>query len=93
MEIWDGPQLGESERFLIGKREGEALGGADGDVVGRSKRGYHLVKQTVPGLANVWIRCWVYSVDGRLPRGAKTKVVGSYAPRHPAPKDEISCWI
>ena len=53
-KFWNGLQLGESEGFLVVKRESEALGKTDGDVVGRFKRGCHLVKQTVPGLVNVW---------------------------------------
>ena len=83
MEILDGPWLGESEGFLVDDRDGEALGGADVGVVGRSERGYHLVKRTGPSLVNVRIGCWVDSVDVRMLRGAKTKVVGSYAPGRP----------
>ena len=55
LDICNSPRLGESEGFLIGKREGEALGGADEDLVGRSERRCHLVKRTGPGLANLWI--------------------------------------
>ena len=51
-KIWNGPWPGESEGFLVGKHEIEALGETDGDVVGRSKRGYHSVKRIGPGLVN-----------------------------------------
>ena len=80
LEMLNRPRLGESEGFLVGKREGEVLGGADVGVVGQSGRGCHSVKWTGPGLVNVRIGCWVGSVDGRMIRGAKTKVAVSYAP-------------
>ena len=83
LELLKRPPAGGIRRILVGKHEGEALGGVDGDVVGRSERGCHLVKQTGPGLVNVRIGCWVVSVDGRLLRGAETKVFRSYAPRCP----------
>ena len=51
-KIQNGPRPGESEGFLVGKHEIEALGETDGDVVGRSKRGYHSVKRIGPGLVN-----------------------------------------
>ena len=51
--FWNGPRLGESEEFMVGKRESEVLGGADGDVVRRSERGCHSFKRTGPGLVNV----------------------------------------
>ena len=82
LEILERPRMGESEGFIVGKREGEALGEVDGDVIRRSKRGCHLVKRTGPGLVNVWIGCWVGSVAGQMLRGTKTKVVRSYALRH-----------
>ena len=50
-------------------------GGANRDVVRRSKRGCHLVKGTRPGLVNVWIGCWVGSVDGQMLIGDETNVV------------------
>ena len=81
-KFWNGPRLGDPEGILVGKRESEALGETYGDVVGRSKRGCHPVKRTGLDLANVWIGCWVGSVDDRLLRGAKTTVVRSYAPIH-----------
>ena len=62
---------------MVVERESEVLGGADGYVLGQSKIGCYLVKRTGPGLVNVWIGCWVGSVDGWLLRGAKTKVVFS----------------
>ena len=46
----NGPWLGESEGFLVRKRESEALMGADGDMVGWFKRGYHPVKRIGPSL-------------------------------------------
>ena len=82
-KFWNGPRLGESDRFLVGKHESEALGGAGGDVVGRSKRGCYSIKWTDLGLANVWFGCWLGSVDNQLLRGAETKVVRSYTPRRP----------
>ena len=85
LEMLNGPRLGGSEGFLVGTRNGEALRGGEGGggVVGHSGRGYHLVKQTGPGLVNVRIGCWVGSVDIIILRGADTKVVGSYATRGP----------
>ena len=83
LELLKRPPAGGIRRILLGKHESEALGGADGDVVGWSKRGYHSVKQTGPGLVNVLIGCWVGSVDGCMLRGAKTKVVCSYALKRP----------
>ena len=62
---------------MVGKRDGEALRGLDGGVVGRSERGCHLVKWTGPGLVNAQIGYWVGSVDGWMLRGDETKVVGS----------------
>ena len=56
-KFWNGPQLGESEGFLVGKREGEMLSETDGDVIGRSKRGCPLVKRKGLGLANAWNGC------------------------------------
>ena len=79
LELLKRPPAGGIRRILVGKRESEALGRADGDVVGRSKIGYHSFKQTGPGLVNVLIMCGVGSVGGCLLRGAKTKVVCSYA--------------
>ena len=46
--------MGESEGFLVGKRESEALGKTDGDVVEQSERGCHSIKRTGLGLVNVW---------------------------------------
>ena len=57
LEIWNSPRLGESEMFLVGKREGGTLGGAGGDLFRRSERGCHLAKRTGPGLVNVRIGC------------------------------------
>ena len=78
-EFWLGflewPRLGESDRFLVGKHESEALGKNGGDVVERSKIGCPSVKRTGLGLMNVWNGCYVGSVDVRLLRGSKTKVV------------------
>ena len=82
-KFWNGPRLGESEGFLVGKRDSEALSETDGDVFGRSKIGCPLVKRTGPGLVNVWNGCEVGSLTGRLLKGAKTKVACSYAPRRP----------
>ena len=86
-EFWLGflewPRLGESDRFLVGKHESEALSETNGDVVGRSKRGYHSIKHIYPGLVNERNGCLVGSVDDRLLRGAKTKCFCSYAPRRP----------
>ena len=48
---------GESEGFLVGESESEALSETDGDVVGRSKKRCYLVKQTGPGLLNVRNGC------------------------------------
>ena len=70
-----GPQLGESEVFLVGKHEREALGEMDGDVVWWSKGGCLSVKRKGPGLGNVWNGCEVGSLDVQLLRGPKTKVV------------------
>ena len=56
-KFWNSPWLRESEEFLVGKSEGEALKGADRDVVRRSEIGCHSVKRTDPGLVNVWIGC------------------------------------
>ena len=56
-KCWNSPRLGESEYFLVGKRESEALSEIDGDVVGWSKRGCLFVKRTGPGLVNVWNGC------------------------------------
>ena len=67
--------MGESEGFLVGKRESEALGKTDGDVVEQSERGCHSIKRTGLGLVNVPNGCWVGSVDDRLLRVAKTNVV------------------
>ena len=60
---------------MFGKLKSEALGEMDGYVVGRSEGGCLLVKQTGPGLVNVWNGYEVRSLDGRLLRGDKTKVV------------------
>ena len=69
--------------ILVGIRTSEALGKTDGDVVSRFERGCPSSKWMVLGLVNVWDGCYVVSVDGRLHRGTKTKVVRSYAPRRP----------
>ena len=53
LEILSRPRLGKLEGFLVGKRNGEAIGGAEGGVVRQPERGCHLVKRTDPGLVNV----------------------------------------
>ena len=67
--------MGESEGFLVGKSESEALGEKNEDVVEQSERGCPLVKRKGPGLMNVWNGCEVGSLDVQLLRGPKTKVV------------------
>ena len=44
---------GNQKDFLVGKRESEALGETDGDVVEWIERGCHLVKWMGPVLVNV----------------------------------------
>ena len=63
-KLWIGPRLGEPEGFFVGKRESEALGEMDGDVVGCSEEGCLSIKQTGPGSANGWNGCEVGSLDG-----------------------------
>ena len=51
----EGTPAGGIRRILVGNRDGEALGRADGGVVRWSKRVCHLVKRTGLGLVNVRI--------------------------------------
>ena len=57
VSFWNAPHLGESEIFLVGKRESEALVETYGDVARRSKRGCPLVKRMGLGLLNVCNEC------------------------------------
>ena len=52
-KFWNDLRLGESEGFLVGKRESEALGEIYADVVGWSKREFPSIKRMGPGLENV----------------------------------------
>ena len=81
--------MGESEGFLVGKSESEALGETNEDVVEQSERGCPLVKRTGPGLMNVWNGCEVGSVDGRMIRGAKKQGCSLIRTETPVLKDEI----
>ena len=77
------PGWGDSNDFWLENMIVRRPGGADGGAVRRSERGCHSIKRAGLGLANVWIGCWVGSVDVRMLGVAKTKVVRSYAPRGP----------
>ena len=79
----NGPQLGDLDGFLVGNCDGEALGRSYGVFVGRSEKGCCPVHQTGPGSGNVVVGCLMGLADGRMLRGAETKVVGSCAQRLP----------
>ena len=83
-EFWLGvlerPPTEGIRKILVGKCESEALGEMDKDVVRGFEGGCLSIKRTGSGLAILWNRCEVGSLDGWLCRGSKTKVERSYAP-------------